>query len=68
MQDLVFPEGISYNKEDGIYRTPTVNNVLSVFSGISEDYKNYINEEGLQNSNPFSLVAGTGLEPMTSRL
>lgn len=65
IQDLVFPEGISYDKEYGIYRTPIVNSVLSVFGEISEDYKKYINEKGLQNSNPFNLVAGTGLEPMT---
>lgn len=68
IQDLVFSKGISYDKEGSIYRTPVVNNVLSVFGGISEDYKNYINKKGLQNSNPFSLVAETGFEPMTSRL
>lgn len=37
IQDLVFSKGVSYDKEAGVYRTLTVNSVLSIFSDISED-------------------------------
>ena len=60
-----FPKGVSYDKEEGVYRTPAVNSVLSVFSDISGDYKEYINKKESHFCDSFSLVAETGFEPMT---
>ena len=64
-QKLIFPEGIIYNKEMNSYRTKKVNSVFTFISYISTLYKNNKNKKEPLFSDSFSLVAGTGLEPMT---
>lgn len=65
LQYLVFPEGLSYSKQNNESRTIKVNSFFNAISTISS-------ECGLKNKGPSKinltkscLVAGTGLEPMT---
>ncbi|NDW10784.1 recombinase family protein [Dysgonomonas sp. 520] len=68
LQSLVFPEGVIYNKETNSYLTKKVNSVFTFVSNISAFYEIHKNKKEPLFSDSFSLVAETGLEPMTSRL
>ena len=68
LQSLLFPKGVTYNKEKHNYLTIKENNVFTVFRNLSVSYKEGKIKKELQNGNSFNVVAGTGLEPATSRL
>ncbi len=56
MQDLLFPEGLVYDCEEG-FRTPVLSNTHLL-----------IKEIALSGDENPSLVAATGIEPVTSSL
>ena len=65
IQNLVFPEGVRFNKEKNDYRTFRVNSFFAAIPTISTilgQKKSRLSNEKLEKS---ALVAGTGLEPMT---
>ncbi len=65
IQRVVFPEGVLINPAKREYLTPKVNqffNRIRCLSSGSEDIKK---EKVGKNADPSSLVAGTGLEPVT---
>ena len=39
IQDLAYPEGVNWSREDGIPRTDVENEALAVFRSISNSYK-----------------------------
>ena len=65
LQNLVFPDGVTYDKETNSYRTSKINPlfgvILSLSSGIEEKRKGRLTN----NAKSSFLVAGTGLEPVT---
>ena len=63
--NLIFPEGIRYNKEKGQYRTLRVNTFLSLNNLFSESYRSKKEKGNLNLIEVPALVAGIGLEPMT---
>ncbi len=65
IQNLVFPEGVRFNKEKNDYRTFRVNSFFSAIPTLSivlGQKRSGLSNEKLEKS---ALVAGTGLEPMT---
>ena len=38
LQELLFPQGIIYDREKGIYRTPEINDVVFAFSQLAKGF------------------------------
>jgi site-specific DNA recombinase len=63
LQELVFPEGIRYNKENDCYRTNRVNSIFSLIpylKRVSEKNKSGLSTKKMLNS---AYVPRTGIEP-----
>ena len=65
IQKLVFPSGIVIDPKKRQYRTSEINSVFSLISSISKDSEDKIKNPSTNNVDGSSLVAGTGLEPVT---
>ena len=68
IQNLVYPDGIFYDKDSEDYRTDSVNPALEIFRRFTEscgEYKRKADSESLPN---LPLVEYSGLEPLTSTL
>jgi len=65
IQKLVFPSGLRINLENRQYLTDEVNSFFSLTSSISSDTKGTKTKKVSKNADLSSLVAGTGLEPVT---
>ena len=65
VQKLVFPLGIVINPQNREYRTTEINSVFSLIASISSDSEEGIKEKVSISADLSSLVAGTGLEPVT---
>ncbi len=65
IQFLVFPEGISYNRKNDQCRTSKINSAFSYFASLQRVSGE--NEKGIGKTNLLipSLVARTGIEPVT---
>ena len=65
LQNLLFPKGLSYDRNIDHYRTNEVNPILALTHSFSEALNQ--NKSGQKEENPLlsALVAGTGLEPVT---
>ena len=63
LQQIVFPEGLLYDREKMGYRTPVVNSCFSVIKGISDDYKWSKTKCDSDSSSKSHLVVLPGLEP-----
>ena len=68
LQNLVFPEGINYDKENRQCRTGRVNWIFEIIACISKNIKNKKTEQSDGLSDLSGLVARTGIEPVTSGL
>ena len=68
LQNLLFPKGVEYFKENNNYRTKNENAVFSIFRELSAIYKNDEIKKESSKGDSLRLVAGIGLEPMTSGL
>jgi site-specific DNA recombinase len=63
LQNLIFPEGILYNKPNNTVRTPRINSIFSpipILTGISKEYKKRHLSKSAFNAH---LVASSGIEP-----
>ena len=67
VQGMVFPEGMTYDKEKDIYRTPRVNSIFAVFAEISPKNKQKKKGQPLQFAKLSHCVPGGGLEPPRHR-
>ena len=65
VQEMVFPQGIFYNKETDRYRTPALNSIFALFVQISQKILQKKNGQLHQFGKLSVCVAGTGLEPVT---
>jgi len=65
LQTLLFPNGIIYNREKDIVRTNKVNSFLELINSLSVVFNSKEKGQTNENVNLSSLVAGTGLEPVT---
>ena len=65
VQKLVFPSGIVIDPKKRQYRTSEINSVFSIIASISKDSEEDIKEKVSISTDLSSLVAGTGLEPVT---
>ena len=68
IQFLLFPQGIRYSKKTDESRTPRINLLflyIAYFQQIITKKKRGIPELGLNFASFSTLVAGTGLEPVT---
>ncbi len=63
IQNLVFPEGITYDFKNQTYRTPRVNSYFSAIASISNDLKSKKQRASSNKSNLPCSVPGVGLEP-----
>lgn len=63
LQYLVFPKGVSYDKQNHVYRTPKVNSVFDSMAGTSKSWRE--NKSGQTNTNTdlSALVPEAGVEP-----
>ena len=68
IQDMVFPEGILYDFKNGVSRTNRVNLIFDITSSLSSAFEG--NKKGTNFKYEFcpSVVAKTGVEPVTSGL
>ncbi len=62
-QNILFPEGIRYNRKKQHYRTTRINTLFSVNTLFSEKYKDNKKSGKLILDENSALVAGAGLEP-----
>ena len=67
LQNLVFPDGIFWDKEIDNYRTINANQVLDVITKISASYKNKKEENSLKSSSLVNLCARRDSNPHVSR-
>lgn len=65
IQNLMFPDGILYNKEKGIYRTEKVNGIISYIAELSKGLGEKKNGQTVEFNNLSALVAGARLELTT---
>ena len=65
IQNLVFPQGLFIRAKNREYLTKKVNGVFGLISVFTGGEKGSKNEKTHQNVDGSSLVAGTGLEPVT---
>ena len=68
VQQLAFPEGIVWDKENCNYLTPKENLALVLFRSISNSYKNKGAKKEDKSFDLSSVVGEAGLEPTTSGL
>ena len=68
IQNLAFPEGVKWDREQDIPRTDVENEALRVIRLLSRAYKDSKNEKTGKSFDFPALVAGGGLEPPTSGL
>ena len=64
-QNLLFPEGFHYSIINRKYRTSKTNALFGLTKILSAYYDVKKQKTHPQKSDGFSLVAGTGLEPVT---
>ena len=65
LQNLIFPEGVLYNKPKNTIRTPRINSLFStipITSGVSKEIKRRKLKTSTLNSH---LVVPTGIEPVS---
>ncbi len=65
IQNIVFPEGILYDREKSNYRTPKVNRVILAIASISKSLEDAIKRKTATFGGLSSLVGTTGFEPVT---
>ncbi|GHA25468.1 serine type site-specific recombinase [Salinimicrobium marinum] len=65
IQQTLFPEGLIINPENREYRTKKMNGLISVIESIARDEKDSKSKKATQKGGLSSIVAGTGLEPVT---
>ncbi|WP_370866493.1 recombinase family protein [Salinimicrobium profundisediminis] len=65
IQKTLFPEGLVINPETRQYRTNKMNRLISVIAEIARDDKDSKNKKTTRRGGLSSIVAGTGLEPVT---
>ena len=66
LQKLLFPEGISYNKEKDKIQTDKVNPILQLTSFLSTSYNKEKSEQIVEFTNLSALVTSAGFKPATS--
>ncbi len=65
IQKTLFPEGLIINPKNREYRTNKMNSLISAIEVIARDSETSENKKATHLSGLSSLVAGTGLEPVT---
>jgi site-specific DNA recombinase len=66
LQNLVFPEGIYYNRQNGECRTPKVNGIFRYISTLAGIAGNEKSGSIADKNNSAALVENSGVEPLTS--
>jgi site-specific DNA recombinase len=65
LQKLIFPQGFFIEPENRQYRTSKTNNIFLILSAITSEIGGNEKDSLTKNVNESSIVAGTGLEPVT---
>jgi site-specific DNA recombinase len=68
IQNIIFPEGILYDRENGNYRTPKVNSVIRLITSIARSLEEGIKRKAALLGSLSNVVGNTGLEPVTPTL
>ena len=68
LQKLVYPEGIGYNKEEGVVRTSKINSLFSEIAPLARVVADMKKGNSLQNCLQSLPVTWIGFEPMTLSL
>ena len=63
LQKLVFPEGILYNKQKGVVRTPRINSLFAAIPYLTKDSAEKTEGDSTKNRLQYSEVPRTGIEP-----
>jgi site-specific DNA recombinase len=66
LQEVLFPEGIMYDKQIGDYRTTKVNSILQLTRSISNELKGNKNGQAKLLSDLSDWVVPAGIEPASS--
>ena len=64
LQKLVFPDGILYNKQKGLVRTPRVNSLFEAIAILSSDSSKNKKADSSKNRLRFNKVPEIGIEPI----
>ena len=64
-QNLIFPEGIIYNRESDQYRTSRINTFFSLIPQIAGNLKGNKNRDSIKSDKIPAWVEDTGIEPVT---
>ena len=65
LQKLMFPEGIMIDPVSRQYRTCKIQSLFSYIVDLTKDTEGQKKDSPIKNTDESSLVAGTGLEPVT---
>ena len=65
IQNIVFPEGILYDRENNCYRTPKINSVIRFISGIASGLAEGIKRKTALLGGLSNVVGAHGFEPRT---
>ena len=63
LQDLIFPEGILYNKQTDRVRTPRINSLFAVIPSLTSPLAENKNAHSSMSGQNYRHVAPTGIEP-----
>jgi site-specific DNA recombinase len=66
LQDILFPEGVVYDKKNDLLRASRVNEVMSLIRDISDFLDNKKGDNSAENFAMSPVVDRTGLEPVIS--
>ena len=64
LQELLFPQGITFNKENNTFRTPEINQVAFIMSQLARDAAGQTKGDTSQNCLMSPYVPRRGLEPL----
>ena len=64
-QNIIFPEGILYDRENSNYRTPKVNSVIRLITSLARGLEEGIKRKAALLGGSFNVVGPPGIEPGT---
>ncbi len=65
IQNIIFPEGILYDRENSSYRTPKVNSAIQLIASIARGLEEGIKRKAALLGGLSNVVGDTGFEPVT---
>ena len=64
IQELVFPDGVEYSKNEGIYRTNRINTIIDLITSYKGDYNKKADQDIVPQSAYSLRAVRRGIEPL----